>query len=738
MSKFKLNPLFVAAFAAALPVSSLAEFTIEEIVVTAQKREQSLQEVPISITAKSGEELRNAGVTDVKGLEAVVPGLHIGNDGVYANPTLRGVGSKLAGTGLSSNVATYVDGFYRPNQLTSNMEFLDVSAIEVLKGPQGTLFGRNATGGAILVTTKDPAVDTTEGAVSLTYGRYNDVTIAGYLSGGLTDSVAASISAHKHSSDGYVENIITGDDAAELDNSAIRAKLAFEPNENSLYVLTLDYTDTDDPGPNASGSYNGWNTAASVMGGTTTTKPYETANTAPTKGESDSWGVSLKAIVDLNDDITLTSYTQYRDEETQLALDLDGSNLSVLQAAWEQQQTLFTQEFNLAGVHGDLDWVLGAFYMQDSGETPAFNITVPSLAFSSDVGGLAGFPAYLTDSQRQWAAWDNEVDIEAYALFADATYNVSENWFLTAGIRYSDETSEAQWESGPFTNASAVGDPDFQVVPRDTYRESWDSVTGRLVLRYAFSDDASAYLSWGQGFKSGLFNANGLQPTPVDPEEIESYELGLKWMGDTWRGEAAIFYYDYADLHVSEWIGTTSIVKNAAEAEIYGLELNGTFYLSQDLSITAAAAYTHAEYTDYETATEYGDPLLNAGGGFLARYPGNVDASGNQMIRTPEFSGNLAIDYVIAVSSGEVSVNMNYAYQSKIYMVETNSISQDAYGLLNMRVNWENTEGNTTLSLFGKNLTDEQYLTQILGQDFYVGQTFGSPRTYGIQATRRF
>jgi iron complex outermembrane receptor protein len=736
-----LKPL-VAAMALAFPLSGLADDSagrlMEEIVVTAQKREETLQSVPISITAKTGDDLKNAGVTDIKGLEAVVPGLHVGNDGLYSNPTLRGVGSKLAGTGLSSNVATYVDGFYRPNQLTSNMEFLDVESIQVLKGPQGTLFGRNATGGAILVATKTPDVDTREGAVSATYGSYNDLTLAGYVSGGITETVAGSVSAMQHSGDGFVENVVTGDDeAARYKNQAIRAKLAFEPTDTSRYVLSADYSDIDDPSANAAGNYNNWATGV-LMGGVSTAEAHKTANNAPTEGLSQTWGTSLKAEFDLSDLVTLTSFTQYRDEDTEIALDVDGTSATVLHGAWNQQQQLFTQEMNLAGVSGDLDWVLGAFYMKDRGETPYFNITVPSLAFSSDLSGLAGFPAYLTDPQTAWSAWNNAVNIEAYALFADGTYNFAENWFLTAGIRYSEETSEATIESGPFTNASAAGDPDVQVLPRTTYDESWDSVTGRLVLRYEFSDAASAYLSWGQGFKSGLFNANGLQPDPVDPEEITAYELGLKMSGDTWRGEVAAFYYDYTDLHVSEWAGTQGVVKNAAAAEIYGLEVSTTAYLTEQLTLNLGAAYTHAEYTDYENATLYGDPLQNAGFNFLARYPSGVDASGNQMIRTPEFSGNVALDYVQPVSSGEVTYSINYAYQSRVYFVEANNISQDPYGLLGARISWENQQGDWNLAVFGKNLTDEEYLNQILGQDFYVGQTFGAPRTFGVQATYRF
>lgn len=718
MSKFASKPLVAIIAGAAQFMLSAQAQVLEEVIVTAQKREESLQSTPISITALTANALTAAGVGDIKSLEQVVPGFFLGSDGPYTNPTIRGVGSTLAGAGQSANVAIYVDGFYRPSQMASNLEFIDVDSVQVVKGPQGTLFGRNATGGAVLVTTRTPSFSP-QAEVRASYARFNDASIAAYGTAPLTETLAGSLSVFYHAGDGFIENVVTGSDDGKFQRHGARGKLLWNASDRVSVLFGIDHNKTDDPIASVTGLLDGRANAVVLqpllfpsLTVHATDGARKVANDADTEHKIESTGASIRIDADL-DWATLTSYTQYRDEKTDGGMDLDGTNAPMFAALWSQEQRTFTQEINLSADYDDFDWVLGAYYFRDDSEIPGFNVRSFGLA------------DYLR-------AYGIGTDTSAWALYGDATWNFAPQWFLTLGMRYSSETQDAYYETAEWFEQGHAG----MVIdlPRTFNDKTWTSFTPRLVLRYELSDMLSIYGSVSEGFKSGAFNTAGFQDDPADPEEITAYELGLKAAADSWRLETALFYYDYTDLQTSEWSSTTSFVRNAAKAEIYGAEFHLATLLTDSLSLDLSGAYTHGRYDEFTRGALY--DWSPAEGGVVLRAP--FDVTDNKLTRTPEFAANIGITYNTALGSGELTANINYAWQSRLYFDVANTYSQDPYGLVNGRITWDRESSGLSLALFGTNLTDEEYSNQIMTQSLYIGRGVGQPRSFGIEVSQRF
>lgn len=708
--KYKVIAGCVALFF--VPQLSFSDVVIEEVYVTAQKRSERNVDVPITISSATGEELANAGITNTQDLAQTVPGLRVDLSGGFSQPSIRGIGSSVAGPGLSASVATYVDGIYRASALTSAFELSDIDSIQVLKGPQGTLFGRNATGGAIIVTTTQPSFEP-DAEIKLSYGRYNTSRLQAKGSMGLTDRLAVGGALYQHQSDGFVENSFDGTNVDEIDNWGARVKALYDVNDKISLLLSYAHTDKDDGSSGAVNAYRGIsvvndpnNPAVDPVhqDGTAIDLPTERGRVSadgPSGMKATSDDIALRVEWDLGS-MMLTSYTGYHEEEIVDQRDYDATSLPVFHGKYRVEGESISQELNLSSA-GDslLHWVAGVFYFRDDSQFPYFN---------SVNTGQAVTPAFRNGQKT-----------EAWAVFWDGSYDFTDLLTITVGARYSEDTMTVNYE--------VPG-----LIPYTTAEETFEDFSPRVVLRYSVDENSSAYLSLTKGYKSGVFNPAGFTTTPVDPEELTAYEVGYKTQMGQWNANLAAFYYDYSELQVNRFVGASSVLVNAADATIFGLDAQFSYMLSSSLHMDLGLAYTKSEYDEFMNAPAYigtgfpGDPYQTA----------SVDASGNELLRTPELTANLSVNYGREVGSGMADFNISYYYSSSFYFDAANDVEQDAYSLMNLRASWAPFSERYGIAVYANNVLDEEYLVQVLPQSATLLQQYGLPRSYGIEFTMRF
>ncbi len=683
----------------------------DDIVVTAQRREERLTDVPIAIAAVTSNQLAGAGVTATQQLGQVVPGLRLDLSGGFSQPTLRGVGSSVAGAGLNASVATYVDGFYRPSQLSNNFDIADVESIQVLKGPQGTLFGKNATGGAILVTTLEPTFEPSMN-VKISYGRFNELRTSAVVSTGITDTLAVGFSAQRRRTDGFQYNLYAGRNADTADNWNVRAKLLFKPTDALSFLLTYEHTRINDNSSATYSAYRGYSMAndpaliETLLPGTpqpvVIPQVRGTVNlNAPLAFKVNADGITLRTRLDLGS-ATLTSYTGYRDESVFISQDYDATNLTLFHGVFDPQEKTFTQELNLASNgSGPLQYVAGLYYYHDNSRYPSYLATFNG-----------GAPLNVFDAANY---------SESYAAFLDGTYSFNDKLFLTLGGRYSIDKIRDRFAAFPpsaFDGAST------------TFR----AFTPRAVLRYAIDNNMSVYASASRGNKSGVFNATGFSKDPVKPEKIDAFEVGFKTSRPGFRFETSAFLYNFRNLQVNRFTNTASILVNAAKARIYGADVQLSVKLAEPLRIELGGAYTHARYLEFPEAPTYlgtgfpGDPIRTA----------SVDAGGFQMTRAPDWTGNAAITYETKLADGKFLATASYYRTSRFFFDAGHQTEQKGYGLMAARVNWTTPDGHYTIGVYGENLTDTKYLAQVLQEPQAILQQYGTPRTYGVAFEMKF
>ncbi len=678
---------------------------LEEIIVTAQRREERLQEVPIAITVQSGEQLDKAGVTNLRDLVVVAPGVRIAGAGANTQPSIRGVQSQQTDPGNDPNVAVYVDGVYQANQIANSLDLPDVRQIEVLKGPQGTLFGRNATGGAIRIFTLEPDFTLT-GRVSLGYGRFNDVVAKGYVSGPLLgDTVAASLSAFREESDGYHHDIVTGeDDVGGIESTVVRAKLLAKPTESVSLLLTLGYMDRWDGDTTPYATIGGNTVARLFPGAVFGEQPYEFTTNSEAFLDSTVHLASLKMDFELATG-TLSSVTAYNETEAYYTQDGDASNLDLLYYALNELQKDFSQELIFSTrKQGRFSAVGGLFYYRADGRYDPLDV----------LGAFAGpVPIHV---------WSKQVT-DAYAVFGELTYELTERLSVVGGARYSDEKRTAygtfQFGAGPEPAMPRVGE------------KSWDSFTPRVSLRYQLPAGDNFYLTYSEGFKSGGFNIAAVSPIPFNPEDLKAVEAGVKTSPDRrLTANVAAFYYDYSDQQVMTVANNFNITANAASSEIYGLDADLAARVTDDLALTAGLALLHAKFDHYPDAVVL-EPLMSAD----CRC-GNtnvvIDASGYTQPRSPTWTLGLTADYTHDFGFGPLGLSATAFHSDKFYWDANERIREPAYTTLSARFSWQPADSGFRLSLWGTNLTDEQHSRAVFLLETYDGISYARPRSYGF------
>lgn len=668
-----------------------------EILVTAERRNARTVETPITITAMSEAQLGNKGVTGVLDLTKVVPGLKLDQYGPSVFPAIRGITTSVSGVGVSSNVAVYLDGFYLPTPTALNFEFPDLENVQVLKGPQGTLFGRNATGGAILLTTKMPS-DTPEGQFTLGYGTYNEQIASGYASGPIAKNLTASISGSYRHSDGWTRNVINGQKDGFYDSYNLRGKLKYAATDWLTLSLQAEHMYINDPmsmvyrveGANA--------TADFVPGAIVTRTHYQTAASIQTVLRKKIDTVYFTAKADLGF-ATLSSLTGYTRELDKNVFDFDGSSLVEVDFRYDNDIRNLTQELILAGHTGALEWSMGGFYLHQDGKMPLASI-------------------------NEFDFLHDQIKTEAIAAYVDGTYNALPKLYLTAGVRYGHEKKSLDYF-------------DLFLVPdTGSATKSWNSWTPRAAIRYQFDRDTSIYASYSKGFAAGLFSTFSPADPAVDPESLNALEVGFKHSSRAISFDTAGFYYKYKDMQFVSYTvgpnGVVSVLRNVGKASIYGLEASFRASLADWFDINAGGTYLHAKYKDFQGAPRY---VPVAGGGYTT-IP--VDASGNQLIRTPTFTGNAGFNLRQPFLGGEIGLGTNLYIVTKSFNDAANDLKIGGHYLLDVNLSWTSADRNWKVSVTGKNVTNQFFLNYWDPSNSALLVNDGAPRTVRATITRRF
>ena len=696
--------------------ASATEGSVGEILVTAQRREEILRDVPLSVSAVSAEMLDQAGIVNSRELGMIVPGLRVEASGTFVQPTIRGITTVLTGPATASNIATYIDGVYQTTMTGAIYALPDVRSVEVLKGPQGTLFGRNATGGAILINTRAPNLTEVEGLLSASYGRFDNLILKAYVNGPLIeDRVAAGITGFYEHRGPYKRNLITGKLSGDEDTMLVRGKLRFIPWEGADFTVTGLYSRRDDYAGIKNTNFRGNNAARAVLPASQIASgPWEYSTNEDPYAKVNMSSVSLRGDIEVGPG-KLTTTTAYIKSDGELLSDLDNSPRALIRVITPFFNKSFQQELVYATDKiGRFSGIAGFFFYKNNGGFDPVNIN--------------NFLQAIYTRERT----------TAYAGFGEVNFDVTDRISLTAGVRYSHETQRAQAQVVLGSSVKPV-----LIAPLGVPK-TWDAWTPRFSVLFRATDRTNFYATYSQGFKSGLFNASGLQSIPVEPEEVKSYEVGVK--SDELRNlslSLSGFYYDYKNLQQTTIVDVLGvprqIVSNAAQSEIYGAEFNATLRVTPKFTLIAGVTYLHARYNRYPGAVVL---IPNPNGfGNIQNNPGGrgVDISGNTMIRSPEWSGNLTASYVADTSIGEVKAATTIYASTKFYMEIGNRIVQQAYALINANLTLApNGLGGIEVSLWGKNLTNHPVL---YGQNLSTSGdivNYNLPRTYGVEVSYKF
>ena len=702
---------------------------IEEVVVTAQKREQSIMDAAIDVTAFSGEQLTEAGIDDVFGIAKAIPGLTIQNTGSNPQLFMRGVGTRISGTGLDSGVAVYVDDRFVTRQSGQVFDIYDVERVEVLKGPQGVLFGRNATGGAIRIITKEVS-DELEGEVSFGYGSENFQTARGFINVPVTDNFGLRVSAQTRQRDAFKENIISNaEDFDDLDSESMRVKARWDISDNSVLKFSYDRSKATDLSNSGAVSLDRGNNRGLSLGGITTTERDKIASSLGTaegygspKIESDSF--QLRFETSLSDSLDLTAFVTYLDYSSSKPGDYDATSFPDIEVPYALSETSdIGGGFELSSnSDGPLSWVVGANFFEGDAESD-YDLRVGPVG-GGNLPVSVGFAEYKNTSHGAFGSFD---------------YDFSDRWTLTLGGRYSYEKKENDLFK------SSIGVLTFGAVPASD-SETWNEFTPKVTLTYNL-DNGIVYGTFASGFKSGGFNHPLRVGAVIEPETIDMIEVGYKAdLTDSLRLTSALFVYSYKDLQVTKAAGDNASVstENATDSDIRGLDVDLTWAATDNLTFKINAEYLDTEYKDYDTAGRAPNTVLTGdpaaiGYGFVF-----FNAKGQEMLRAPELAVYAAVQYDAPISlggqQGNLSLNMNYAWKDDyIFDFEVDpsvDVTQDAHGILNSRVTL--TIDKVTLSVWGKNLTDEKYFFDKVVAATNNRGNYGHPRTFGVDFAFRF
>jgi len=695
----KLLPLSVAMM---LPVyDAAAAAYLEEVVVTARKREESLQETPVSVLAFSPDALESQNIGDLADLNAKLPSVSLGGAGGLGSNNasfyIRGLGTARNAVNQESAVALYIDDFYYGRSDGALLSVVDVENIEVLRGPQGTLFGRNASAGAIRYVTKKPDFEEQSVKIKGNFGTDNRANVSVSANLPLSDSAALGLLAATVNQDGFVTNAL-GQELGEVATDMFRAYLRAAPSESIEILTQLDYSQTDSNGG---------------VSQAITFDPVSREITGPASGDyetslsdldavldSENLGVGFNMIWDVNEDMSLKWVSTYRTMDTEGTFDFDGNTSGALNQDYDRGTDSWSTELQLSGETNSMKWMTGLFYYVEESED--FRLQGPNV--------------------RHAVAHD----LESFGVFAQATFDVTEKLSFTTGLRYTEDEKDATFREGRLiggVQAMNVVDAsgtmwtwrDFAVGTdvnniagtRDfTLEDSWDAISGRLSLEYQAAEDIFLFASYARGFRAGGINdrpqfndpAINYGITSFDEEILDVYELGIRseWMESRLRLNLTYFFQDMDDLQYTfQPAGATTAIAvavgNAATAESKGIEGELIFAATDNLTLDATFGILDAEITDVEPT---------------AGIPEGAD-----MEQAPELKYNLGATYDVELSGGSLTFRVDYSYQDETQgaVKPSNVVIMDDYDLISANVRYTPSDEKWSIALYGKNMGDEEY-----------------------------
>lgn len=689
------------------PTVALAQTSSDdEIVVTAQRRDQRIQDVPVAVTPLSNQFLTDNDIRSLQDLSAIAPGLVATNAVGYGQApiTIRGIGGTNGGGNVFADepVAIYLDDVYVGRPRFNTSDILDPGSIEVLRGPQGTLFGRNATAGAILVHSATPTSEL-DGYLRMSANSLNEYRTQGAISGPLAEGLEGRLAVGYLRQEGWGRNATRAEDVPSGEQTSARARLAWDPTQS----LHLDLI----------GEWSEQNTRPALERVfSLATFPFIPAfdrrsdfwtdvdnnrfdHDDPTEYSIDNKGVTLNASWDLGA-ATLTSVSGWRESQMTGFTDTDGSPLHATANRGVFNDDQYSEELRLvSNGQNTVDWLIGIYYLHENNALDPFTFFV--------------YPASgaLFASQK----------LDSYAAFADATWHASPQWSLSFGGRYSSEERDFV---GGVAHLKANG--------------TWHNFSPRGVLQFRASDNAMLYGSYSQAFKSGGFNALALgAPDEFGPEHVKAYEIGLKsdWFDNALRINLSAFHYDYKDLQVRTTPGGVGgvVIENAAEATSQGVEIETRWQATAHWSTTANLSYLDATIDRGLISTVA-----------LTIPPSTTslqNVSGNRLSRAPEWQGYFSARYETPIEgAGTLRFDANYRFQSETFFLEVNqshnAYRSDAWGELGGRVSYT-TANNVEVAIYAQNILDERYVTQVTQLGNLPQAAVNDPAKIGIQLTLR-
>jgi iron complex outermembrane receptor protein len=675
--------------------------TLEEVTVHAQRRAENLQSVPITVDTVSGVDASARGITSIQTLATTIPNLTFTTALFGTNMYIRGVGDDSASPNNEPSVATYVDGVYYPVALAlTTFNFNNIQQIEVLKGPQGTLFGRNSTAGVVQIITPDPKHDFS-GKVEGGYGNYDTYSGDAYVTGGLTDKLAADLAVlYDNQIDGFGRDLTTNTPTYTKRSVAARSKWLYDLSDATKIRVTADYADFDSSGApdqfvpgSGPGPYPGrYNVYGEVE-----------------ENDTLQYGTSVRIDQDIGEALHGVSISSYRWVSGDQGDDTDFLNvIPAKQYIVEHYDSRYwTQEFQLTNRNpGPVTWLVGAYYYGNQ-------------VFGSDPRQLSGSAiahGFVADYGVQ--------DTASGSVFGQATADLTSATKLTLGLRYTDETLKASGRTQNEAGAVLTGPFDQQIRS--------DPVTWRFALDHQFTTDLLGYISYNRGFKSGGFNLASPGSAPFYPEHVDAYETGLKseFLDHRVRLNVSGFYYRYSDLQVTVNEGTVQLFENAAKARNYGMDGSLDFAATERLTFSAGVGLLSAKYVDYPDVRGYtirGVPFQLA------------NAAGKYLPFSPPVTGFVSSNYRVPTLIGDFKGTVNLSYNDKSYDSPDNEMVRPTYWMVNATLEWRPpSDQSFAVRLWGKNLANANYyLFATEGpQGWYESEA--PPRQFGFTVEKDF
>jgi iron complex outermembrane receptor protein len=718
-SSFVLASGACAQSVSAAPTTAAARSgqTVEEIVVTAQRRAERTQDVPVTVNTASAATAQLLGATGTESLTVAAPGIDFSRQATSGGvPYVRGVGTQSASNGQESAVAVYIDDVYIASPSATTFSFNNIDQISVLKGPQGTLFGRNASGGVIQIKTRDPSATPTMDAAA-TYANYQTYGATFYGSTPLGNNLAGNLAAYGHKQDGGWGRDLTTNTANFIGwDWGVRGKLEWKPTEGTDVLLSADYMSLRTSYGLEGTIFPGYVS----LGGGTYVGPYNSLNSPVDYAYEQHYGFSLKAQQELGW-AKIVSITAWRRSHTgPTSFDLDSSAPTVIISNVKSSgNNTFSQELQLQSSNQSrLSWILGGYYFVSDAITNPLTTNVVSNVYAV-------------------------AHLQSYATFADGTFKFSDATRLSLGLRYTHDTYTLNARTD-VAGASIVVFPQRQTtLPKVTYR---------AVLDHHFTDDVMAYASYSRGFKSGGFNTSlgtVANPSPVlQPEVLDAAEVGLKseFLEHRLQVNMSAFDYKYTNMQVTTIVNGLPTSYNAAAAKIRGFEFDSTAVLTPHLHLRAGFSVLDGEYSSFPsgpfllprhtvgsvetsscaTLTEGTGPRT---GGNLSCF---ANLAGNTTIRTPKFTGTLSADYTINSNMGDWVLAATLYHNSGFFWEPDNQTRQPSYNLVNSSVTWTAPSGRYDVRVWGKNLLNEYYFSYAAETTSRFYQSGAGPRTYGV------